>query len=360
MTNSRLYTGLSQSDITQQIERLVQFIERHDTPAFRFEVTRSNPERMERTQLSRYLKHIRQMMDLFQEDFPYQYSEHLRAFWEACQDIGLERSAEGPVCLNESATAYLGHHRSMNVLVERIRELTGELWYRRPKGDRRQQAKENAVRVCDYSDAMISRYSRTLIIRLNLYYYQTVQLRLRVEQVFADLDRLTVEHERNPLFDHLIGYICAVEQGEGRGYHIHAAYFFNGNEVWADVYKAQQIGDLWGRITQGQGYFDSCNHDKEEKYKGKDGDGDEGQDEDEDEDEDKRGLGIGTILRSDQDIRRHVHYAICYLIKDDQHLRMKPFRSKSLRMGLTNNPSTTKSIAKADRPAGNRSKGRSY
>ncbi|MBV7515967.1 inovirus-type Gp2 protein, partial [Pseudomonas sp. PDM25] len=84
-----------------------------------------------------------------------------------------------------------------------------------------------------------------------LYYYQTVQLRLRVERVFDDLDRMTAEHERNPIFDHLLGYICAVEQGDDRGYHIHAAYFFNGNEVCRDVYKAQQIGDLWARITQG-------------------------------------------------------------------------------------------------------------
>jgi hypothetical protein len=47
--------------------------------------------------------------------------------------------------------------------------------------------------------------------------------------------------------------ICAVEQGEDRGYHIHAAYFFNGNELRANVYKAQQIGELWEGITRGAG-----------------------------------------------------------------------------------------------------------
>lgn len=48
-----------------------------------------------------------------------------------------------------------------------------------------------------------------------------------------------------------------------RGAHIHAAYYFNGNEVRRDVYKAQQIGELWERITRGQGCFNSCNHNKE-------------------------------------------------------------------------------------------------
>ncbi|WPN22975.1 YagK/YfjJ domain-containing protein [Pseudomonas marginalis] len=316
MSNWSPYTSLPQSDIAIQIERLVKSIERFDTPAFWLPGTRSGNERIEPTQLSRYFKYIRQMIDLFDDRCGYQYSEHLQAFWDACQDIGLERSPTGPVCLNESATAYLDHHRSMNVLVERIRQLTGKQWYRRRKGDRRQQARVNAVRVCDYSDAMLARYSRTLIIRVNLYYYQQAQVRLRVERVFDDLDRLLAERERNPIFDHLIGYICAVEQGEDRGYHIHAAFFFNGNEVWADVYKAQQIGELWERITWGQGYSHSCNHDKE-KYK--------------DEEEDR--LGIGMILRSDQDIRPHIHYAMRYLVKDDQRLQMKPVGARCLRMG---------------------------
>jgi hypothetical protein len=328
MSHSTPYTSLPQSDIAIQIERLVKSIERSDTPAFWLPGTRSGNEQIERTRLSRYFKHIRQMIDLFDDRCEYQYSEHLQAFWDACQDVGLERGIERPVCLNESATAYLDHHRSMNVLVDQIRRLTGEQWYRRKKGDRFDLAKHQGDRVCDYSDTMLDRYSRTLIIRVNLYYYQTVQVRLRIEQVFDDLDRLIAERERNPIFDHLIGYISAVEQGEDCGYHLHAAFFFNGNQVRGDVYKAQQIGELWERITRGQGYYHSCNHDKE-KYK----DEDKGMDEDKDKDEKKCGLGIGMIFKNDQAIRAHVHYAMVYLVKDAQHLRLKPFGARCLRMG---------------------------
>lgn len=316
MTKRNTYTYLSQSDIAIQIERLVQAIEQHDSPAFRIRQTRAGYERVEEARLSRYFTHIRQMMDLFDDRVEYRYSEHLQAFREACQDIRLERRPTGPVCLNEEGTAYLDHHRSMNVLVARIRQLTRERWYLRRKDDLRLHAKKQEIRVCDYSDAVVDRYSRTIIVRINLYYRAEAQARLRVENVFDDLDRLVAEHERNPIFDHLTGYICAVEQGDrndGRGYHIHAAYFFNGNEVRGDVYKAQQIGELWVRITRGQGYFNSCNHDKE-KY----GDG----------------CGIGMILRSDRTIRRNVHTTVRYLVKDAQHLRMKPPRAKCLRRGL--------------------------
>lgn len=312
MIKRNTYPYLSQSDIAIQIERLVQAIEQHDSPAFRFRQTRAGYERVEETRLSRYFTHIQQMMDLFDDRFEYRYSEHLQAFREAYQDIGLERHPDGPVCLNEGGTAWLDRHHSMNVLVARIRQLTRERRYLRRKDDLRLQAKKQEIRVCDYSDAVVERYSRTNIIRIDLYYRQEAQVRLRVEHVFDDLDRLIAEHERNPIFDHLTGYICAVEQGENRGYHIHAGYFFNGNEMRGDVYKAQQIGELWKRITRGQGCFNSCNHDKD-KYNG--------------------GCGVGIILRSDRAIRPNVHRAMCYLVKDAQHLRLKPEGARSLRMG---------------------------
>ena len=313
MTKRNTYTYLSQSDIAIQIERLVQAIAQHDSLAFRFRQTRTGYERVEETRLSRYFTHIRQMMDLFDDRVEYRYSEYLQAFREAYQGIGLEHRPTGPVCLNEEGTTYLDHHRSMNVLVARIRQLTRELWYRRKKDDRRYLARRQAGSVTDYVDAVLDRYSRTTIVRVNLYYLSEAQARLRVEHVFDDLDRLIAERERNPIFDLETGYICSVEQGEDRGYHVHAVFFFNGNEVRGDIYKAQQIGELWERITRGQGYFNSCNHDKE-KYGDK--------------------CGIGMILRSDRTIRRNVHKTVRYLVKDAQQLRLKPLRGKCLRKGL--------------------------
>lgn len=320
MNNRKLNAYLSQSDIALQIESLVLAIEHSGTPAFRITHKRSGYERVEETRLSRYFAHIQQMYDLFDDRVPYDYSEHLQAFWEACQDIRLERRSYGPVCLNEEGTDWLDHHRSMNVLVARIRQLTGERWYRRQKGDRRGQAEKLANRVCNYSDALWELYSRITIVRVDFHYRSEAQARLRVEHVFEDLEQLIAEHRRNPLFDHLIGHMYSVEQGDrndGGGYHIHAAYFFNGNEVRGDVYKAIQLGELWEDITHGQGYMYSCNHDKDQY-------GDE--------------CGIGRIERSDRAIRRHVHKMVKYLVKDAQHLRLRPEGARCLRTGQLKRP----------------------
>lgn len=304
---------LSQSDLTIKISCLVRAIERSALPAFHAAPICFRRDRVEETRLSKYFEHIQQMVDLFDDRCDYRYSEHLQAFWEACQDVGLDRGLEGPVCLNESGTAYLSYHRSINVLVERIRELTRSQRYRRREDVRRYEAGKLEEGLNEYVDCLINRYSRTNIIRVNLYYRAEAQARLRIEHVFNDLDRLTAEHERNPIFEHQIGYICRVEQGDDRGYHIHAAYFFNGNEVRGDIYKAQLIGDLWKRLTRGRGYYHSCNH-RKEAYGER--------------------LGIGLIKRDEYSERRpHVLYAMAYLVKDDQHLLIKPRGSKRVRKG---------------------------
>ncbi|WP_415844248.1 hypothetical protein ACMYUJ_13045 [Stutzerimonas zhaodongensis] len=314
MNNRNLNTYLSQSDIALQIESLVQAIEKTDTPAFRITHKSSGYERVEETRLSRYFTNIRQMYDLFDARVEYGYSEHLQAFWEACQDTKLERRPNGPVCWNERGTAYLDQHHSMNVLTARIRQLTREQRFRRRPGDRRVLAKDQEMEIKAYTDAVMSRYSRTTIIRVDFYYRPEAQARLRVEQVFDHLDDMIAKHNRDP-FEQLIGYIYSVEQGDrndGQGYHIHAAYFFNGNVVCRDVWKANEIRELWEVVTRGQGYAHSCNHDKE-RY------GDE--------------CGIGLIQREDQSRRPQVHKAMKYLVKDGQHLRLKPAGARCLRKG---------------------------
>ena len=144
MNNRNLNTNLPQSEIALKVEALVQAIERSDIPAFRITHKRSGYERVEQTRLSRYFTHVQQMYNLFDDRVPYDYSEHLLAFRVACDDIGLQRSPNGPVCMSEMGTYWLSHEQSMNVLTERIRELTREQWYQRRAGDRTYEARKQA------------------------------------------------------------------------------------------------------------------------------------------------------------------------------------------------------------------------
>ncbi|ELC7259743.1 YagK/YfjJ domain-containing protein [Pseudomonas aeruginosa] len=302
---------LSQSDIAIQIERLVNAVIRHDCPAFRISYDAQGDEVIERTRLSRYFDHIRQMYHLVHDE-TYALSEHLLAFKEACYDIGIEFGMFGMTCMDESEGGLLSEAQTYNWLVERIREPVQTKWFKRGKSDRAYREKGNRQTVTEYVERVLDSRSRTVVVRVNLYYRESVRSRLKVEDVFEDLDRLIRAREHDPIFQHETGYICAVEQGEDMGYHIHAAFFFDGREVFKDIFKAEAIGALWERITEGWGYFHSCNHEKE-KY------------------EDDR--GVGMFSRKDAVGRRNVIKACLYLIEDGQSLRVKPVGARAFRVG---------------------------
>lgn len=304
--------SFTQSEVAIQIERLVDAIECTDRQAFEIVHSPSGEERVHHTRLSRYFDSIQQMFDLFDDRTIYTYSEYLQAFWQSCQNIGLERGPAGLTCLNELRTVYLDFEHSMNALVAEIRQLTRSKWYQRKARDRRYEAGEKQTVITDYVNRVLDRYSRTVAVRVDLHYLTGAHSRLRIEHVFKDLDGVIRARERDPIFQHETGYICSVEQGAARGYHVHAAFFFNGAGVRSDFFKAQQIGELWENITAGRGYYYSCNVDKDQY-------GDE--------------VGIGTIRRDDIQARGKVIKAMHYLTKETQFLHLKPARAKTFRAG---------------------------
>lgn len=312
MTKRNTNTLRSQSHTAIRVERLINAIQCTDSQAYRITYSKHGDERVCETGLSKYFDGVVQMVALFECDLEYQYSWHLSLFQEACQAIGVERSPFGITCLNEGETRYLSTSETLNELTKSIRTLLTQKRYTRREHDQRYQAIQQEIEVGRYVDAVLDRYARTCVVRVDLYYRTEAQARLRVERVFDDLNRLIAERERNLIFDHETGYICSVEQGEDRGYHIHAAFFFNGAEVSADIYRAQRIGELWERITRGQGYFNNCNLEKD-KYQDR--------------------LGLGLIHRRDLKARGNVQYAMRYLVKNDQHLRLKPVGARCMRKG---------------------------
>lgn len=299
----------SQSDIALQIEYLVEAVERSEGSVQ--SLTASG--KTKRTKLTRYFENLDQMLALVSHSDDYHYGPHLRLFQQACYDVGVEHSPlVGIVSFDEETSQYRDYSDTINLLTDRIRQLTRERSYRRRRDDARYQQRQQSREVAEYVDQILDRYATTLVIRVDLYYRSVAQARLRVEQVFADLQRLIRSRERNPIFEHEIGYICRVEQGERRGYHIHAAFFFNGAMVRGDIYMGQQIGALWEQITRGRGSYNNCNQDKDQY-------GDE--------------CGIGMIHRRDERTRGNVHRTMSYLVKRFQRLRLRPKGAKCLRKG---------------------------
>lgn len=300
---------LSQSAIALQIEDLVYAVEHSEGPVQSVTVS----GKTKRTKLTRYFENLDQMLALVSHSDDYHYGPYLRLFQYACYDVGVEHSPlAGIISFNEETSQYHDYSDTLNRLAERICQLTRERSYRRRLHDSTYQWRQQSREVAEYVDRVLDRYATTLVVRVDLYYRTAAQARLRVEHVFADLQRLIRSRERNPIFEHETGYIFRVEQGERRGYHIHAAFFFNGAMVRGDIYMAQQIGALWEEITRGRGSYNNCNQDKAEY-------GDE--------------CGIGMIHRRDEQARGNVHQAMSYLVKRSQRLSLWPKGAKCLRRG---------------------------
>lgn len=303
---------LNQSQVSILVEQLVQTVEGVKKPVC-----------LPRPQLSRYVDHLEQMVALFDGNDEYDYSAQLQVFQAAMQDVGIHWGLLGVESYDEDADRYRTTSEMLSALVQRIWSLTRNDEYRRVKHDQRRQAREQGKGLRRYVDGMFAGYARLLVVRVNLYYRTEAQARLRVEHVFRDVGKLIRARRYSDIFVHEVGYVCSIEQGnchgsgpderQGRGFHAHVAFFFDGSKVRGDVYKAQQIGELWEQVTVGRGCYDSCNHDKERKY------GDR--------------LGIGMIHRDALALRTNLYSAMDYLVKNDQHLRLRPQGRRTLRKG---------------------------
>ncbi|EKI2989569.1 TPA: inovirus-type Gp2 protein [Pseudomonas aeruginosa] len=308
-TAPTLTTTLSQSQASLQIYQVVEAIARYKQPAFHINSASLTGEHAEPTRIGSLLLNFNSLLNVFADH--YDYSEHLLAFSQACQDIGLERGFQAVTCLDETGTHYLDFPRTMNRLVARIRELTQTPAFKRKAADRHYQSAMSTARLEEYTRNVLAKYSRTEVLRIDLYYNLFTQPRLRIEHVYEDLRALIRARERNPIFAHETGYIWSVEQGGTTGsFHIHAAFFFNSAHVQSYWDKGLKIEELWEQITRGGGYAHICRR------------------------EDYSEPGVGTILRSDPVACEHVIKAMRYLAKNDQHLQVRPLGARSIGTGM--------------------------
>ena len=109
----------------------------------------------------------------------------------------------------------------------------------------------------NHQNQLFSCYSKLLMLRLDFAYRQNSDSfnAADVNQLVADMTWLT---EQSSALSGLVGYAWVLEYGEEHRYHVHAAFYLNGQrhrKVWC-FWEA--IQSLWGDITDGEGYAHRC------------------------------------------------------------------------------------------------------
>ncbi|MFJ5375901.1 hypothetical protein ACIPSX_00885 [Pectobacterium sp. CHL-2024] len=109
----------------------------------------------------------------------------------------------------------------------------------------------------DHQKELFERFSKLLMLRIDFAYRKDSESfkSADVNQLVADMIWLT---EQSAYISGLVGYAWVLEYGEDHRYHIHAAFYINGQrhrKVWV-FWEA--IRALWEDITDEEGYAHRC------------------------------------------------------------------------------------------------------
>lgn len=141
-----------------------------------------------------------------------------------------------------------------------------------------------------------------------------------LEEVKADWAQFTNNMRHKPTLFHkdiFIDYFGRIEYSEDAGYHVHICFVYKGSAAQRDLWYSHEIGKYWVKITEGRGYYCSCNA---LAARGRYGDR----------------VGIGVIDHDDFRTIRFLWQAVSYFVKASQIVRMKD--TKKAQMFLHGKP----------------------
>jgi len=173
----------------------------------------------------------------------------------------------------------------------------------------------------EYVDELQNKYSKLCVVRLDFGYKKPHSDTIVLGEANDDLNKMLNNRRCKPsIFKDQVGYICKKEYTKDKGMHIHAVFFYNGNKIKKDDYKAKQIGEYWqNEITQDKGTFHSCHRNKYEHN------------------------GIGMLEHNDREKRKNLDKAISYLCKEDyQELKKANKKDRAFTRGIVSKKKSTR------------------
>ncbi len=246
----------------------------------------------------------------------HRYSEHIEAFWMGCEAARLLDRVSGYRVSDEELRNMDGGSIIYS-LVSGINAYAHGDRFKRMSRDRRYEMRDKNKSIQGYAREMLAKFSRFLVLRGDMGYVKNVHI--TIDDVFDDLDELLdLMHCRHGIFENAVGHAWCIEQGLGKGFHIHFMLLLSGSKHRHDGLLGKMLGSEWLWITNGLGTYHNCNYQKD-KYSA------------------AGTCGIGMI-HSDNSIEcENFINAAAYLADPDkkgQQLRMKPANRRAFATGI--------------------------
>lgn len=189
----------------------------------------------------------------------------------------------------------------LNGFVEALRQEVISTKFQSKLNSYHRSSNKNYKTLMKYVEALFERYSRLLVLRVDLSYSKE-DSNVTLAEAKRDRERLFQNSRSNNLFDAMVGYIWKLEHGPEKGFHYHVMFFFDGARVREDVTLAMRIGQYWmDVITKGRGLYFNCNADKRKYIK----------------------CGIGMLNYYDETLHEGLREAVVYLAKTDLFMKLQ-------------------------------------
>lgn len=189
----------------------------------------------------------------------------------------------------------------LNNCVDQIRKAVKTKSFLAKLNSYQRSSNKNYKELTEYVDALFERYSRLLVLRVDLSYSKENSTTTQ-DQAKRDRERLFGNARSNRLFGDMVGHIWKLEHGPEKGFHYHMMFFFDGSKVREDITLSKRIGEYWTDVvTKGRGLYYNCNAGKF-VYKS---------------------CGIGMIEHADAKLRAGLCRAVFYLTKTDLYMKLK-------------------------------------
>ncbi|MDQ9023278.1 inovirus-type Gp2 protein [Acinetobacter sichuanensis] len=191
--------------------------------------------------------------------------------------------------------------------------------YKKKERDRKNTRAKNKTVCINLFKSILARYSKVLVIRIDFSLKRDihtltsqfssldeVQSKYDLKYIQSCMKRFKQNRRHHSMLKKIEGYIFQYEYSFKTGFHIHAYFFFNGNEHQKDISIAQMISDYWKKLTNDQGCTFICNM-KKEQYKHS---------------------AIGMIHYSDQEKQQYLFSTFDYICKADQFFVFSPLKKQ--------------------------------
>jgi hypothetical protein len=290
------------------IESFVQLVNESNMPAFRLMKSTNGVSRYRMTLVGKRLFDVLTFIRKF--DSNHDYTEMPYAFLHACWsteeffNIDLYKLVLDPDVLGQRYAIEL------NWLVSLIRAYSQSKWFTRGISDRQYESKNRSMTIATLVSALLEMYSRLVLVRIDLSYLPEFRSMVGIDRLMKDREEFfRVIRSKYRSYQHLRGYVWAIEVGKKKGPHCHLLFIFDGTHVREDITIGKHLCNIWAQsVTGGLGSTWNCNK--------------------------KRYLtrGIGVIERADPTACMNAVYFATYLAKDPhmagvsdpQYVRMKP------------------------------------